>query len=217
MQLKSTYFGGVLIKNGIRTNIALGNYLVSDAEMNQPKGLFKKPIKDSEKEYNILNTISNCKVIGFTHFCKGWSHHGYYNLPDNFLFLPVDFLNIAGDNKYGGAFLPKVYSSKKWHLDFYKVEVVSNGIIRTLRYTIYGNRWVYQKGDDGKPIDASNLSLFDSNAKEVIASFAGQLEYIHESGSWKKNVLSVLKGYHPCFIRDDIDGPFVIEFQDRAL
>ena len=24
-------------------------------------------------------------------------------------------------------------------------------------------------------------------------------------------------GYHPCFIRDDIDGPFVIEFQDRAL
>ena len=54
MQLKSTYFGGVLIKNGIRTNIALGNYLVSDAEMNQPKGLFKKPIKDSEKEYNWL-------------------------------------------------------------------------------------------------------------------------------------------------------------------
>lgn len=218
MEKKNTYFGGVLIKNGIKTNIALGNYLYSDIELNPPKqGLFKRVvIKDCDKDYTIPSTIDGHKVIGFTHFLNGWSHHGTYRANDNFMFIPLSFFNVSHDHKYNGAYLPDISVNGKWHLDFFKVTLVSNGIIRTLRYEIYGCNWNITHGKTNETIDAFNFSLLDEKARKIISGFAGELPYIHESGFNKKTV-DILKGYHPCFIRDDFNGPFIIEFKERNL
>lgn len=217
MEKKNKFCQGILTYRGIRKEIGLAQYLYSDIELNPPKSIFKKmAIKDSEKNYKIPSTVSGCEIIGMHHSLNGWSHHGYYSIPDTMFFVPISFFNVTYDNKYGGSFLPNVLARGKWRLDFFKYTVVSNGIDRILRYQIKGGEWTYKNDSTGEMIEASDFSIDDAKAKRIISTFAGSgsISIKKYFGSWSKETLSELSGWCPCFVREEIDGPFEIEFHD---
>ena len=65
-------------------------------------------------------------------------------------------------------------------------------------------------------IEASDFSIDDAKAKIIISTFAGSgsISIKKYFGSWSKETLSELSGWCPCFVREEIDGPFEIEFHD---
>ena len=95
---------GYLIEGTQKTPISLQMSLTSDIEKNPPRNIFKKmSIKDNDKDYNIPDAVEGFNVIGFEdQFARGWSHHGYYYIGNNVVFIPFSFLGISNDNKYEG-------------------------------------------------------------------------------------------------------------------
>ena len=202
---------GYLIEGTQKTPISLQMSLTSDIEKNPPRNIFKKmSIKDNDKDYHIPDAVDGFNVIGFEdQFARGWSHHGYYYIGNNVVFIPFSFLGISNDNKYEGKYIPKISAYGKWRIDFYKKVVISERP-RVVRYIVKGGNWTYTS--DSKTIQLYDFSLLDMKARECISVFAGVGYNINKFSTWTKEVLQELEGWRPCLVRNDKKS-FIIEYR----
>lgn len=221
MAEQSRYCRGTLIRGGTRTPIVLGRMLYSDVDRDPPKNIFKRmKIKDSDRNYTIPDTVEGLPCIGFEdEWARGWSHHGYYSMSSSVCFIPFHFFGVEQDDKYNGEYIPSILTKGgyKWRLDFYKKTVIdTQSFKRMVRFDIKGGLWVHANLDGSERLETWGLSLsrFDSQFKKCIASLAGKGYNINRF-HWTQETLDLLEGWRPCFVREDMDGPFSIEYNSN--
>ena len=222
MAEKSSYVRGTLTVGGRSTPIVLGKVLHADQEKNPPKGLFKR-VKDEEKTYTVPDELEGRPCIGFEdQWARGWSHHNYYAMGKNVCFIPFHFFGVEDDTKYGGVYIPSVHTSGgyRWRLSFYKKTVGATGIGRRIvTFTVKSGRWIYKNASSGEDVECwgfTSLWTSDKGFQRCISALAGHGYNINRF-HWSEETVSALEGWRPCFVREDIEGPFTVEYDDYSV
>ena len=205
------FVDGKLIKDGKTTSIKMVGMLISDQEQAGTR------LKRGEcRYYTIPDKVDGVPVLGLEdQHSKGYLSDAFYRFGSEVRFIPLNFFDLRAQ-KPESMRMPSIVLKGKWRIDFYKKTVLGRvGSYRHVRFDVKGQNWMFKKDETSPLVNLRDIDFFAMDQRATVLkmkSFCGM--YQVDKFSAGTQTVKLLDGWIPCLVRQDLEGPFSIEYYE---
>ncbi len=183
--------------NGYTSDALVADIIYNDDEINPPS--LMQRIKNSKSSfykpwYHIPETSGGKKIVGITRDIRFWPHIGFYQLPDNLLFIPLIAFRECLDKRTGEFTMPALYSNHTWRVENYRQ------IIRRYYDFTYETKGAYWTSETFGDKILKGIKLDGAYNKETAEIIKNEFFTIPHDENGKE----LEKEWNSCLVRDDV-------------